>query len=83
MNPTNFDFPSDIVQYTITDFRPNKALYVNVNNNNKFRLYMQRNATQIMKQGLTNYVRTMNGRCEKNVSCIKAFDSSELDSIAR
>lgn len=75
MNPTNYSCPSDISRYVQTDYRPNKSLYVNVNNNNQFRLYMQRNADKIRQQNLKNYVDKMYCGCEnRKCSSVKPFD---------
>ena len=81
MNPTNNLCPSDISQFVTTDYRPSKALYDNVHNNNDFRLYMQRNAKFIRNKNLQNYVRSMNCSCEPRSaeSTIIPFDSSKLD----
>ncbi len=84
MNPTNFSCPTDIARFITTDYRPSKALYANVRNNNDFRMYLQHNAISIMDNNLKNHVRTMNcGPCESKSSgsIIKNFDSSALDEI--
>ena len=80
MNPTNFNCPSDISMFVQTDYRPNKALYVNVHNNNDFRMFLQRNADAIRAKNLQNYTRAMNCSCESN-PVKPPFDSSYLDSI--
>jgi hypothetical protein len=63
-NNTNFQGPpiriNNGIQYT--DYRPNKALYVNVYDNNKFRLYMQRNGNKIRAQNLKQFEQR-NGQC--------------------
>jgi len=82
-NNTNFACPNDINALAITDFRPNKALYTQVQNNNQFRLYMQRNGDQVRQQQLQQYVQNMNCKCEPRQSSIIPFDSSSLDAIAR
>jgi len=64
MNPTNFYCPSDIAYLSITDYRPNKALYANVRNNNAFRLYVQENGNQIRNQLKQQWVSSMNCKCE-------------------
>ena len=81
MNPTNYSCPSDIARFVTTDYRPNKALYVNVRNNNNFRLYLQRNAKFIRDTNLQNYVKSMNCSCEKRQqgSTVIPFDSSKID----
>ena len=80
-NPTNFSCPSDIPGPVLTDFRPSKSLYVNVHNNNDFRLYMQRNARFIRNNNLQNFVRSMNCSCEQRSpgSTVIPFNSSMLD----
>ena len=67
MNPTNLQCPSDIAMYVTTDYRPNKALYVNVKNNNEFRLFLQRNAQTIREKNLNNFVSAMGCSCEERV----------------
>ena len=79
MNPTNNSCPSDITRFVTTDYRPSKALYENVRNNNDFRLYLQRNARYIRNVNLQNYIRSMNCSCEARKSAIIPFDSSKLD----
>ncbi len=83
MNPTNNSCPSDIARFVTTDYRPSKALYTNVRNNNDFRAYLQHNASQIMSRNLQNHVKSMNCSCgpKNDYSTIKRFDSSKLDSI--
>ena len=85
MNPTNLSCPSDIAQLVTTDFRPSKALYENVRNNNDFRLYLQRNAKFIRNSNLQNYVRSMNCSCEPQQpgSTIIPFDSSKIDNFEK
>ena len=75
MNPTNKSCPSDITQFTITDFRPNKALYTNVHNNNDFRKFLQTNGNHIRQQNLQNYTNAMYCSCEsrKNYYHIPQF----------
>jgi len=84
MNPTNFECPSDISRFVTTDYRPSKALYANVNNNNDFRLYLQQNANRIRQRNLQRYVESMNCNCEsrsRTSQRIPPFDSSALDKI--
>ena len=56
-NNTNFDGPPIRINNSImfTDLRPNKALYVNVYDNNQFRLHMQRNGNQIRQMNLQRF----------------------------
>ena len=61
-NPTNRNFPSDIAQLRTTDWRPNKALYVNVKDNNSYRQYLQRNANTIRLAQLQGVEKNM-GDC--------------------
>ena len=85
MNPTNLSCPSDISKFVITDYRPSKALYENVNHNNDYRLYMQRNARKIRNMNLQNFVKSMNCNCEprQNGSSITPFDSSLLNTFEK
>jgi len=82
-NNTNFACPNDINMLAQTDYRPNKALYTQVQNNNQFRLYMQRNAEQIRQQQLQQYAQNMNCKCEPRQSSIIQFNSSKLDMAAQ
>ena len=86
MNPTNFECPTDISMLVTTDYRPSKALYVNVKNNNDFRSYMQKNGAAIKHRNLQNYVQAMYCSCEpsqwsQQMPPIPPFDTSKLDSI--
>lgn len=76
MNPTNLNAPNDIAQLSMTDFRPSKALYVNVKNNNQFRLYMQRNANAIRQKQLDAFEGKLSSRCEKQLGTITKFDDT-------
>lgn len=62
-NNTNFQAPNDIARLNTTDYRPNKALYENVFNNNSFRLYLQRNANSIRKMQQDEFINKM-GECK-------------------
>ena len=64
MNPTNFSCPSDISMLSTTDYRPSKSLYVNVRNNNDFRLFLQRNAAMIRANNLQQFRDSMGCACE-------------------
>ena len=83
MNPTNFECPTDISMLITTDYRPNKALYVNVKNNNDFRMFMQKNGAAIKQKNLQNYVQAMYCACEPSPwsNQIPPFDTSNLDKI--
>ena len=76
-NPTNKAFPSDIASLRTTDWRPNKALYVNVKDNNSYRQYLQRNANSIRSSQLQGIEKNMGDCvCEGNQSTpIKAFSA--------
>ena len=66
-NPTNKSFPSDIAQLRTTDYRPSKQLYINVNDNNAYRQYLQKNANAIRKQQLAQFEGKMGScQCEEN-----------------
>ena len=54
-NNTNFSCPNDIARLSTTDYRPSKALYENVFDNNKFRMYLQRNSNKIRQMQLDQY----------------------------
>lgn len=82
MNPSNNKCPSDIASFSITDYRPSKSLYVNVKNNNDFRIWMQHNGYKIMRKHLQNFSHTMNCSCEPKypgTKSIPKFDSSLVD----
>ncbi len=84
MNPTNNSCPTDIARFNITDYRPSKALYANIKNNNDFRLYMQRNGKYVRNNLLQEYVRSMNCGCESRPrNSIIPFDSSKLNAFER
>lgn len=85
MDPTNHQCPSDVTPMRFTDWRPSKAVYCGIHNNNMYRQYMQRQGSLVMAQNLQNYVRQMNCRCEmKNCgSIVKPFDSSHLNTLER
>ncbi len=78
MNPTNFGCPSDISMLSTTDYRPNKTLYANIQNNNKFRMYLQKNAGLIRQMYLAKYVREMKCGCEVNPTHIPMFDNTKI-----
>lgn len=80
MNPTNFYCPSDITTLQITDYRPNKALYTNVLDNNKYRAYMQQNANNIRQYMLKQYVMKMDCMCD-SYDHPTPFDRSAIDNI--
>lgn len=82
MNPTNWGCPTDICAYDQTDWRPSKALYENVTDNNKFRHFLQN--TNVRLQNSIAYTKTFNCACEGRPSNheIVPFDSSSLDSLA-
>jgi len=61
-NNTNAYAPSDIARLNTTDYRPNKALYENVFNNNSFRLHLQRNANKIRTMQQQEFIGKM-GEC--------------------
>ena len=78
-NPTNSGCPSDIARLRTTDYRPNKALYVDVYDNNSFRKFLQRNANAIRNEQLMKFEKNM--RCcacepQNGVPPIKPFDST-------
>ena len=78
-NNTKSDAPNDIAQLDITDFRPNKALYENVFNNNSFRLYMQRNANKIREMQQQEFIQKMGTcNCEGQPKGIIPFDSKNV-----
>ena len=85
MNPTNFECPTDISMLITTDYRPSKALYVNVRNNNDFRSFMQQNGAAIKQRNLQNYVKAMYCACEPSPwsKFIPPFDPSRLDQIMK
>ena len=64
-----------------TDYRPNKALYVDVFDNNSFRKFLQRNGNAIRNEQLMKFeknFRTCNCEPQPGVpKPIKKFDSSK------
>ena len=74
-NPTNKQFPSDIASLRTTDWRPNKALYVNVKDNNAYRQFLQKNANSIRSAQLQGVEKNMGDcSCEgKQSTPIKPF----------
>ena len=54
-NNTNASCPTDISRMSQTDYRPSKALYENVFDNNKFRMYLQRNGNKVRQMQLNQY----------------------------
>ena len=54
-NPTKNSCPNDIAKLNTTDYRPSKALYENVFDNNNFRLYLQRNGNKIRQMQLDGF----------------------------
>ena len=73
-NPTNSQAPNNIAQLRFTDFRPNKALYENVMNNNEYRMYMQRNGEDIRKQQMNKFLNDAGAcGCEDQDKSIKKF----------
>lgn len=74
VNPTAQYAPNDIARLDSTDYRPNKALYENVFDNNSFRLYMQRNANKIRQMQQDEFIKKMGScSCEKQPSGIVPF----------
>lgn len=84
MNPTNFECPTDISMLITTDYRPSKALYVNVQNNNDFRSFMQQNGDAIRQKNLQNYVQAMFCACEVSPwsNQIIPFDNQRITDFA-
>jgi flagellar basal body rod protein FlgB len=77
-NPTNRDCPNNIARLRTTDYRPNKALYENVFDNNKFRLYLQRNANKLRQQETAKFHGKMACcNCEKQPRHIIPYDRTE------
>jgi hypothetical protein len=63
-----------------TDYRPNKALYVDVFDNNSFRKFLQRNGNAIRNEQLMKFEKNM--RCcacepQPGVPPIKKFNSAK------
>lgn len=63
-----------------TDYRPSKALYVDVYDNHQFRKFLQRNGNAIRNEQLMKFEKNM--RCcacepQHGVPPIKPFDSSK------
>ena len=63
-----------------TDYRPNKALYVDVFDNNSFRKFLQRNGNAIRNEQLMKFeknFRTCECEPQPGIPPIKKFDSSK------
>ena len=68
MNNTHSGAPAIRINNGIvtTDYRPNKALYVDVFDNNKFRKFLQRNGNAIRNEQLIKFEKNMRTcNCEK------------------
>lgn len=76
-NNTNASCPSDISQLDTTDWRPSKALYENIIDNNSFRLHLQRNANKIRAMQLAQYEGKMGCcSCEGQPKSMVQFNKS-------
>ena len=83
-NPTNKNCSNDIAQLQTTDYRPSKALYENIKNNNTFRLYLQRNANTIRQMQLNEFEGKMAcSSCEKQSGTIKPFDKTYSERLRK
>ena len=75
-NPTHFGCSSDINALHSTDYRPSKALYVDVKDSNQFRLFLQHNADKIRMAQFKKFEQTHRCcACEYQPKNIVAFDS--------
>ncbi len=75
-NPTHLGCSSDINALHSTDFRPSKALYVDVKDSNKFRSFLQHNADKIRKAQLKKYEQSHRCcACEYQPKDMVAFNS--------
>lgn len=85
MNPTNHNCQSDINMIEQTDFRPKKALYANILNNNDFREFLQKNGNTIRHKNRQEHAKSMNCSCEKRRPYVKdyivPFSSNKLDAL--
>lgn len=76
-NPTHDGCSSDINALHSTDYRPSKALYVDVTDSNKFRQYLQHNANKIREAQLKKFEFSHKCCiCEKQFGNIKEFNSA-------
>ena len=82
-NNTHFGAPPKNIMNGIitTDYRPSKALYVDVYDNNSFRKFLQRNGNAIRNEQLMKFEKNMRTcACEPQPGTpqpIKAFNSSK------
>lgn len=82
-NPTHLGCSSDINALHSTDYRPSKALYVDVKDSNKFRFFLQHNANNIRKAQLKKYEQSHRCcACEYQHKNIVPFNSESTCSNA-
>ena len=82
-NPTHTGCSSDINALHATDFRPSKALYVDVKDSNKFRAFLQHNADNIRKAQLRKYEQSHRCcACDYQPKQMVAFNSGSTCSQA-
>lgn len=75
-NPTHLGCSSDINALHSTDFRPSKALYVDVKDSNKFRSFLQHNGNNIRNAQLKKYEQSHRCcACEYQPKDMVAFNS--------
>ena len=75
-NPTHDGCSSDINALHSTDYRPSKALYVDVKDSNKFRQFLQHNANKIRETQLKKFEYSHKCCiCEKQYKKIKKFNA--------
>ena len=75
-NPSHSGCPSDIAQIQTTDYRPSKALYVDVKDSNKFRAFLQHNGNSIRKAQLKKFENSQRCcQCEYQPKQIVPFSS--------
>lgn len=75
-NPTHDGCSSDINALHSTDFRPSKALYVDVKDSNKFRSFLQHNGNNIRKAQLKKYEQSHKCcACEQQPEAVVPFNS--------
>jgi len=58
-NPTNSKCPNNVSNILTTDYRPRKQSYVNIADNNAYRLHLQQNAEKIMAENKAKFIQHM------------------------
>ena len=75
-NNTHFGAPPKNIMNGIitTDYRPSKALYVDVYDNNSFRKFLQRNGNAIRNEQLMKFEKKSSQTCEIRFQYVNMFN---------